>query len=137
VFQFRRLTVGRRGTSPSHRQPARVVRHVKSPQCYPIVNAFPSPDDSTHDSTSPSYPVRRGIYFDSARVSPGKTGDRESEGRAATPFLGIRFQCCRQYARIYRTSDGTSYRGCCPKCGAAIEVPIRKGGTGNRFFTAE
>ncbi|MHC4480231.1 MAG: hypothetical protein ACYS8K_04630 [Planctomycetota bacterium] len=52
------------------------------------------------------------------------------------PFLGIRFQCCRTYGRIYRSSGGTAYEGRCPRCGMKVRVPIGPDGTDQRFFVA-
>ena len=57
--------------------------------------------------------------------------------RAVNPFLGINFQCCRTYGRVYRNQQRTAYVGFCPKCGAKINVPIGGGGTSQRFFNAE
>ena len=55
---------------------------------------------------------------------------------AKKAFLGIRFACCRSYARVYRRVDGTAYEGACPRCGKRVRVPIGPGGTGQRFFNA-
>lgn len=52
-------------------------------------------------------------------------------------YLGIMFNCCKVYARIYKNKDGTAYVGRCPKCMKTIKVPIGKGGTNTRFFNAE
>ena len=49
-------------------------------------------------------------------------------------FLGITFECCHVYARIYKNKEGTAYVGRCPKCMRSVRVPIGKGGTGQRFF---
>ena len=54
--------------------------------------------------------------------------------REKRPFLGITFECCNVYARIYKNKEGTAYVGRCPKCMRAVRVPIGKGGTGQRFF---
>lgn len=49
-------------------------------------------------------------------------------------FLGITFECCNVYTRIYKNKEGTAYEGRCPKCLRPVRVPIGKGGSGQRFF---
>lgn len=51
-------------------------------------------------------------------------------------FLGIMFNCCNVYSRIYKNKEGTAYIGRCPKCMRTVKVPIGKEGTGQRFFDA-
>ena len=58
----------------------------------------------------------------------------QEEKREKRPFLGITFECCNTYARIYKNKEGTAYVGRCPKCMRSIRVPIGKGGSGQRFF---
>ncbi len=52
------------------------------------------------------------------------------------PFLGIHFQCCRTYGRIYRNDQQTEYSGRCPRCHGLVTVPIGSGGSSSRFFSA-
>jgi hypothetical protein len=52
-------------------------------------------------------------------------------------FLGIMFECCHVYSRIYINKDGTAYEGKCPRCLKEIKVRIGKEGTSSRFFRAE
>ena len=82
-------------------------------------------DESQFDASSEPDPE--------SRLS--KAGDG-SPGRTCRPFLGIRFQCCKTYGRIYRSEDQSQYVGQCPKCRARVTVPIGTGGTSSRFFNA-
>ena len=51
-------------------------------------------------------------------------------------FLGIMFECCNVYGRIYKNKEGTHYVGRCPRCLREIKIRIAQGGTTNRFFSA-
>ncbi len=53
---------------------------------------------------------------------------------ADRPFLGVRFNCCQVYARIYINSDRTHYTGACPRCAKPVCFRIGNGGTNQRFF---
>lgn len=52
------------------------------------------------------------------------------------PYLGVQFECCNVYVRIYRNAQGTAYAGSCPRCMRPLRIPIGEGGTGARFFRA-
>lgn len=58
-------------------------------------------------------------------------------GGNKNPFLGIMFECCSVYARVYRNKEGTHYEGRCPRCGKPLKIKIGEGGTGQRFFRAK
>ena len=49
-------------------------------------------------------------------------------------FLGIFFDCCHVYGRIYKNADGTAYTGRCPKCLRPVHVRVGGEGTNRRFF---
>jgi len=57
----------------------------------------------------------------------------ETKGRA---FLGIHFECCGVYARIYLNKKGSAYVGWCPKCTKKLEIKVGAEGTSTRFFRA-
>ena len=65
-------------------------------------------------------------------------GEPEDDGRPARrrPFIGIRFECCRVYARVYVNRAATAYEGRCPRCCRRLSIPIGPGGTDRRFFVA-
>ena len=51
-------------------------------------------------------------------------------------FLGVHFECCDIYRRIYPNREQTAYVGHCPRCAKRVEFKIGHGGTDSRFFRA-
>ena len=49
-------------------------------------------------------------------------------------FLGIWFDCCHVYGRLYKNKDGTAYVGRCPRCLRPVRVKVGGNGTSRRFF---
>lgn len=58
--------------------------------------------------------------------------DDDAAPARGRPFLGVQFECCGVYARVYR--DGDHYRGRCPKCMRTVQFRVGEGGTGQRFW---
>jgi hypothetical protein len=64
-------------------------------------------------------------------------GVSASPANATSPsrlFLSVRFACCGVYQRIYRSADGASYQGRCPRCGKPVKFVVGDGGTDARQF---
>ena len=72
-------------------------------------------------------------YLDVQALDGGQTAE-EPEPR---PWVGILFECCGVYARVYRNPEGTTYLGRCPRCLRRVRLRVGPGGTMSRFFRAE
>ncbi len=61
---------------------------------------------------------------------------RSGSAAPAQPHVGVQFNCCRVYSRVYRNRAATAYVGHCPRCGRGVRLLIGPGGTDERIFQA-
>jgi hypothetical protein len=61
---------------------------------------------------------------------------KEDASMEKRPFLGVHFDCCSVYSRIYLNKKETAFVGWCPKCAKKVEVKISPTGSKTRFFSA-
>ncbi len=65
-----------------------------------------------------------------------KPAELASPGEERRRYIGVKFNCCGVYVRVYVNRDGTAYEGHCPKCYKSVKFRIGSGGTDHRFFEA-
>lgn len=63
--------------------------------------------------------------------------DRDAcDASGPRPYIGVLFDCCGVYVRIYRRPEESTYRGRCPRCLRTATARIGPGGTSDRIFRA-
>lgn len=80
---------------------------------------------------SPAY------YLDIPGLSDDPNAREGGVDAGGRPWVGIRFDCCGAYTRVYRSPDGRFYQGRCPRCLKPVKLRVGPGGTSSRFFVAE
>jgi len=85
-------------------------------------------------STNPTPATPRSAFSEALHRAGAAPTPQHQDGPRR--WLGIHFTCCNTYARIYRHPTRPRYEGRCPRCNAALSVPIGDGGTSERFFQA-
>jgi hypothetical protein len=55
----------------------------------------------------------------------------QSEKRS---FLGVMFECCKVYVRVYIDPSGEAYNGRCPRCSKTVRFVVGEGGSGSRTW---
>lgn len=52
------------------------------------------------------------------------------------PWIGVLFECCDVYRRVYRKHEQSRYVGHCPKCGRRVSLRVGPDGVKARLFRA-
>ena len=55
-------------------------------------------------------------------------------GGCKRQFLGMVFDCCGAYGRLYPNRDRSAFVGRCPRCMRAVSVGISEEGSDARFL---
>jgi hypothetical protein len=71
----------------------------------------------------------------SSDPQPNKT-EEQSPPKEPRKFIGVKFNCCGIYVRVYINKEGTGYEGRCPKCFRPVKFKIGGEGVSHRFFDA-
>ncbi|HOA72725.1 MAG TPA: hypothetical protein PL151_14020 [Phycisphaerae bacterium] len=73
---------------------------------------------------------------ESESPEPDEPAESPTGSRTGRAWIGIHFECCGLYTRIYRNREATAYEGYCPRCQRPVRVGIGAGGTHHRLFRA-
>ena len=76
-----------------------------------------------------------GQYLDVASPAPTPPAIVPEPRTESNRFLGVQFECCGVYSRIYMNRARDAYVGHCPRCAQRVQFQIGHGGTDSRFFT--
>jgi hypothetical protein len=58
------------------------------------------------------------------------------DAQPSRAYIGVYFECCGVYVRIYRQPAQKVYRGRCPRCLRTVRVRVGPDGTNARIFRA-
>lgn len=61
---------------------------------------------------------------------------RDEQPADTRPYIGVLFECCDVYARVYRRPDRMVYQARCPKCLRMVRVRVAADGVNARLFRA-
>lgn len=76
-----------------------------------------------------------GYNLDIASPAPTPRAIVPEPRNEANRFLGVQFECCGVYSRVYVNRAGDAYVGHCPRCAKRVQFQIGPGGTDARFFS--
>jgi len=64
-------------------------------------------------------------------ISAKKKNSAQGQRR---PYIGIFWECCKVYSRIYLNKNETAYVGWCPRCSKRVQLNVSPAGSKSRFF---
>lgn len=79
----------------------------------------------------------RGRFIDvTVAGAPMAGANAPAAGSGERVWIGVRYECCGTYTRVYRRLSDSQYRGRCPRCGAGIVVRVGPNGVQSRILIA-
>jgi len=59
---------------------------------------------------------------------------KEEDKPQGRPYIGVQFECCNVYTRVYRPEHRNFYLARCPKCGKSVRFEVSEGGSQSRIW---
>ncbi|MCG8407191.1 MAG: endonuclease Q family protein [Phycisphaerales bacterium] len=57
-------------------------------------------------------------------VEADVSGFESEDATNERPWVGVHFECCGVYTRVYRDAEARQYDGRCPRCGRPIKIGV-------------
>ncbi len=77
------------------------------------------------------------IDLSAGGVDLSEGGNAADPGGSIRPWIGIHFECCNVYSRLYRAPDALRYEGHCPRCGLPVSIRVARDGVNTRLLRAK
>ena len=74
---------------------------------------------------------------DMSNINDANAHSPPAENPASRPWVGVQFDCCGVYTRVYRRPDQLRYVLRCPKCLRQTTIQVAPGGSSDRMFRFE
>ena len=78
----------------------------------------------------------KGNHLDLSCGTDSQAAGAAQKSADSRAFLGVHFECCDVYSRVYPNREQTAYLGHCPRCAKQVKFMIGESGTSSRFFSA-
>jgi len=61
---------------------------------------------------------------------------REKDSVTGRSYIGVHYECCQVYSRVYLKQEQKKQISHCPKCGNAFHIKFSENGTDSPFWLA-
>lgn len=78
-----------------------------------------------------------GRHLDVTDLDVSSEGDGAAHSRdGERMWVGVYYECCDAYSRVYRRREDLCYRGRCPRCGASVSIRVGPSGIAAKMLIA-
>ncbi len=102
----------------------------------PKPDPLSDPNDYILDISSLKKPADSEASSQQSSDQPAAPQSSRTGAGKKPPFISVYFQCCHAYTRFYKSRDGKTYAGRCPKCMRQGSVSMHEVTDQERTFIA-